>query len=75
MVSLRMINKRATSSGVYLRCEPAVRADGPSPYRRSQVRNVAGATPSLRATVATARPAAGIAGPPDEEAGQVDIIV
>ena len=35
--------------GVYRRCEPAACPVGPKPYRRSQVRSVAGATPSRRA--------------------------
>ena len=56
-VNRRMSCRRCTSLGVYLRWEPAECPVGPRPYRRSQVRSVAGATPSRRASAATVRTA------------------
>ena len=44
-VSRRITTSRITSPEVYWRCEPATWAEGPRPYRRDQVRSVAGATP------------------------------
>jgi hypothetical protein len=44
LVSRRMASSRAMSPGEYRRWAPEVCTLGPSPYRRSQVRSVAGAT-------------------------------
>ena len=55
------------SPGEYRRWAPEVCTLGPSPYRRSQVRSVAGATPSRRATAATVSMASGESAAGDSE--------